>query len=498
VTLERKQHRSSSKTKFDDMVREDSDSKDERTELKVTRAVKQFMFDDQGVQYLDCVSNVAHVGHSHPQVVSAGQNQMNLLVTAQGYRSKILKRYVKTLVESLPEPLSVCYFCNCGSEANDLALRLASQFTRRDDIVVVDEGYHGSYGITFDISPKMWKHLDGYKKKEWVHVSKLPDLYRGEHGYEDEEAGLKYAMNVEEVVCAAEEKGRQIAAFICEPYLVGAGVHPPPPSYLRTVYQVVRKHGGLVIADETNTGLGRTGQHMWGFQDMGVVPDIVSVGKVLGNGYPMGAVICTKEISDKLGGYFSTFGGNPVACSIGLSVLEVVENEKMVNSAKMVGWVLQKSFQELQNKYECLGDVRGCGLLYALEFVSSRKDKTPDPAMAKEIMLCLKTKQILVNVVGRHSNIIQFCPPMCFTIENSRCFGKTLDEVLSSLRQQHRGASVIVKNKHNQINVNNSTRKRTWEESEVCGEGSSDKVLVENGKEEQPENGQDEHYNDMD
>jgi len=506
VPLDYRRQRTSSKRKYAEMAQSEVDKskmKDEREELRIMRAVKQNMYDEQGVQYLDCVNNVAHVGHSHPQVVAAGQNQMSLLVTAQGYRSKILKRYVKTLVESLPEPLSVCYFCNCSSEANDLALRLASQFTRRDDVIVTEDAYHGSYGINFDISPKMWQYLDGYKKKDWVHVTKLPDLYRGEYDYLDEEAGLKYAMNVEEVLLAAEERGREIAAFICEPFFVSPGVHPPPPSYLRSVYQVVRRHGGLVIADETNTGLGRTGKHMWGFQDSGVVPDIVTVGKILGNGYPLGAVICTKEISDKLGGYFSTFGGNPVACSIGLSVLEVIENEKLVSSAKMVGRVLQKAFEQLQNKYECLGDVRGCGLLFALEFVKTKKAKAPDPALAKEIMLCLKTKQILVNVVGRHSNIIQFCPPMCFTIENSRCFVKTLDEVLLSIsnqssqsNEQPRCPSVIVKNNHNNLTpLKNPSRKRTWDESEDFTEPP--RIVQEEENTEVAEDTED-NYDDMD
>jgi len=419
----------------------------QRAPMKITRAVKQFMYDASGVEYLDCVNGTAHVGHCHPQVVSTGQQQMSKLVTAQGFYSDILKKYVKTLVETLPEPLSVAYLCNSGSEANDLALRLATQYTERDDVVVVDDGYHGNLGILVDISPKMHKQLPAYKKKDWVHVTKLPDQYRGQFQYDDEEAGLKYAKEVEKTILAAEAQGRKIAAFICEPFFVIPGVYPTPPSYFKHVYKIVRNHGGLVIADEVQTGLGRTGTHMWGFMNFGVVPDIVTIGKPLGNGHPMGAVVCSKEVSEKLGGYFSTFGGNPVSCSIGLSVLDIITNEKLVSSANMVGRHLHKSLEDLHMKYESLGDVRGCGLLQALEIVNNKQDKLPAPDLATEIMFGLKGKQVLVGITGRNRNVILFTPPMCFNIENSRRFIKSLEEVLSSLvTNSGRGTSVIVAN----------------------------------------------------
>merc|ERR1712106_1251583 len=281
-----------------------------------------------GVEYLDCVNGTAHVGHCHPQVVSTGQSQMAKLVTAQGFVSDILKKYVKQLVETMPEPLSVCYLTNSGSEANDLALRLATSYTEREDVVVVEDGYHGNLGILVDISPKMHSKIPNYKKKENVHITKVPDQFRGKFRYDDEEAGLKYAQEVEKTILAAEAKGRKIAAFICEPMFVIPGVFPTPPSYFKHVYKIVRKHGGLIV------------------------PDIVTIGKPLGNGHPMGAVICSREVSEKLGGYFSTFGGNPVSCAIGLSVLEIVKNEKLVSSAKMVGKHLLKSLQELQQKHQ--------------------------------------------------------------------------------------------------------------------------------------------------
>jgi len=423
-----------------------------RAPLRITRAIKQYMYDESGVDYLDCVNGTAHVGHCHPQVVSSGQTQMSKLVTAQGFVSDILKKYVKQLVETLPEPLSVCYLTNSGSEANDLAIRLATSFTEREDIVVVEDGYHGNLGILVDISPKMHSKIPNYKKKDFVHVTKLPDRFRGKYTYEDEEACLKYAEEVEKTILEVESRGRKIAAFICEPMFVIPGVFPTPTSYLQRVYNIVRQHGGLVIADEVQTGLGRTGHHMWSFMNCDVVPDIVTIGKPLGNGHPMGAVVCSRDVSEKLGGYFSTFGGNPVSCAIGMSVFEIIKNEQLVSSAKMVGKHLSKSLQELQQRHSCVGDVRGMGLVHGIEIVSNSVERTPAANLATEIMFSLKTKQVLVGITGRDKNVLLFTPPMCFTIENSRRFTKCLEEVLTSLEPlktqvESRPRSVIVQNR---------------------------------------------------
>merc|ERR1719220_2499058 len=272
----------------------------------------------------------------------------------------------------------------------------------------------------------------GYKKPSHVHVAPLPDQYRGRHHYSDEDASIKYAAEVKSQIAKLESEGRRLAAFICEPYFVESGVHPPTSQYYQQVYSAVRAHGGLVIADESRNGLGRTGEHMWGFQSFGVVPDIVTIGRSMSNGYPMGAVICSREVSERLGGYFSTFGGNPVACAIGLTVLEVIANEKLMSSAKMVGRSVQLSLQKLVDKHECLGDIRGSGLIWAIEIVNNKRENKPEPKLATEIMYRLKGKQVLVDLTGKDQNVILFSPPMCFTMENGRVFTKCLDEVLTS------------------------------------------------------------------
>jgi len=406
-----------------------------RETLNITRASKQYVYDSAEVQYLDTVNGTSHVGHCHPQVVAAGNNQMARLVTSQGFSSDILSKYISQLVSTFPEPLSVCYLTNSGSEANDLAMRLAKSYTGKEDFVVTEDAYHGNIGALIDISPKMHHRVKNYKKKDHVHIAKLPDMFRGKFRSEevDGDPGLLYAKEVENKIIRAEAQGRGVAAYFGEPFFVIPGIFVPPVSYYKHLYKVVRQHGGLIIADEVQSGLGRTGTNMWGFMEYGLVPDIVTVGKGLGNGYPMGAVICSQDISNKLGGYFSTFGGNPVSCAIGLCVLDIVRNEKLQSSARMVGKHLQNELRNLQEKFDCIGDVRGCGLLQAMEIVNNRRDRIPAAALTAEIMYGMKTKNIIIQVTGRNQNVILITPPMCFNIENSRKFAETLEEVLNML-----------------------------------------------------------------
>ncbi|XP_069162924.1 ethanolamine-phosphate phospho-lyase isoform X3 [Procambarus clarkii] len=276
--------------------------------LKIVRAQKQYMTDNVGVQYLDCVSNIAHVGHCHPQVVAAGKNQMGLLGSAQGFVNDILNKYVKQLLSKLPDILSVCYLVNSGSEANDLALRLAKSYTNKMDIVVFDEAYHGNLGNLIDISPKMFKRMT-QGKKEFVHIIPYPDTYSGAYRENDSQAADKYVKEAERIITQATDNGRKIGCFISECIIVNCGIIFPPRNYFKDLYNLIREAGGVCIADEVQTGLGRTGEHFWAFEHFGVVPDIVTVGKPLGNGHPMAAVITTRDIADALGDYYSTVQG---------------------------------------------------------------------------------------------------------------------------------------------------------------------------------------------
>ncbi|XP_069162919.1 ethanolamine-phosphate phospho-lyase isoform X2 [Procambarus clarkii] len=353
--------------------------------LKIVRAQKQYMTDNVGVQYLDCVSNIAHVGHCHPQVVAAGKNQMGLLGSAQGFVNDILNKYVKQLLSKLPDILSVCYLVNSGSEANDLALRLAKSYTNKMDIVVFDEAYHGNLGNLIDISPKMFKRMT-QGKKEFVHIIPYPDTYSGAYRENDSQAADKYVKEAERIITQATDNGRKIGCFISECIIVNCGIIFPPRNYFKDLYNLIREAGGVCIADEVQTGLGRTGEHFWAFEHFGVVPDIVTVGKPLGNGHPMAAVITTRDIADALGDYYSTFGGNPVACAIGIAVLDVIENEKLVQSAKAVGKTLLENFQQLKAKHCVVGDVRGMGLCLGIEIVKDKYSRKPATELAQDII----------------------------------------------------------------------------------------------------------------
>jgi len=405
-----------------------------KSTLDIVRGCKQYVYDGNGVQYLDCVNGTSHVGHCHSQVVAAANRQMSKLVTSQGFTSDLLTRYVSTLIETMPEPLNTCYLTNSGSEACDLALRLAAGVTNQTDILVVDDAYHGNIGSLVHASPKMISRNKG-QQLEHIHITKLPDFYRGQYCQDYEAAGVKYARDLEEQILKAEANGRKIGAFLYEPFFVIPGVHIPPKSFYQNVFRIVREHGGLIIADEVQSGLGRAGNNMWGFMDYNLVPDIVCIGKGLGNGYPMGAVVCNREISEKLGGYFSTFGGNPVACAIGLSVLEVIKNEKLMSSANMVGKHLNKCLNNIKERFDMIGDVRGSGLIQAIEIVKNKEYKTPDPELTSEILQTMKNKNILVAVTGRDRNVILITPPLCFNIDNSRMFSETLESILTAIKE---------------------------------------------------------------
>jgi len=412
----------------------------QRSPLKLVSGMKQYVYDENNVEYLDCINGTAHVGHCHSQVVSAASNQMSKLSTAQGFVSNVLNKYVKELVSSLPEPLSVCYLVNSGSEANDLALRLSQQYTGNRDVIVVDDSYHGNIGVLVDLSPKMHEKVPNYKKPEWAHCVPIPDSYRTT----TPEDWNQYLKSFEEKLEAIFDSGRKINAFLFEPFFVIPGLHTPPAYVIKSMVKAIRQRGGLIICDEVQTGLGRTGDYMWGFMNYEIVPDIITVGKPLGNGHPMGAVITSAEISSKLGAYFSTFGGNPVSSAIGISVLEILKNEKLMTSARMVGKYLSSEFKKLVDSHEFVGDHRGTGLIHALEIVKTATSKLPSAEYASEIMYGLRVKNILVAITGYNKNILLITPPLCFNMENSRRLISTLDEVVSTVEKNASNQSVIV------------------------------------------------------
>ncbi|MCK4746096.1 MAG: aminotransferase class III-fold pyridoxal phosphate-dependent enzyme, partial [Bacteroidales bacterium] len=348
--------------------------------LKIVRGALQYLYDQSGQTYLDCVNNVCHVGHAHPVVVRAAQYQMAVLNTNTRYLHDYLVQYAKRLTNTLPEPLKVCLFVNSGSEANELALRLASTHTKQKNVIVIDHAYHGNTPSLIDISPYKYDGKGGRGPGAFTNKVLMPDVYRGPYKSSDPEAGKKYAAHIKETIGKLHEQNKGLAAFIGESLPGCGGQIVFPEGYLENVYQMIRNNGGVCIADEVQVGFGRVGTHFWGFELQNVIPDIVTMGKPIGNGHPLAAVVCTPEIADSFVAgmeYFNTFGGNPVSCATGMAVLDVIKEDNLQENARNVGSKMIKGFKELKNRHPIIGDVRGSGLFIGLELVTNLETLNP-------------------------------------------------------------------------------------------------------------------------
>jgi 4-aminobutyrate aminotransferase-like enzyme/Ser/Thr protein kinase RdoA (MazF antagonist) len=402
--------------------------------LTIVHGWMQYLFDDTGRRFLDAVNNVPHVGHCHPRVVEAGQKQMAVLNTNTRYLHETIIRYAERLCAKMPEPLRVCYFVNSGSEANELALRMAKTCTGNSDFIVLDGAYHGNTGALVEISPYKFNGPGGRGKPEHVHVATMPDIYRGRYRANDPQAGEKYAAQVGELIGNARAQGRSIAAFIGESLLGCGGQIVLPEGYFREVFRMVRAAGGVCIADEVQVGFGRAGSHFWGFETQGVVPNIVTLGKPMGNGHPIGAVLTTPEIAEAFNNgmeYFNTYGGNPVSCAIGLAVLNVIEQEKLQENARMVGEYLKAELTKLQTKHRLIGDVRGLGLFLGIELVRHHETLEPAADEASYVVNRMKECGILISTDGPLENVLKIKPPLVFSKANADFFVATLDRILS-------------------------------------------------------------------
>ena len=407
-----------------------------RKPLKIVRGEGQFLFDHDGRPYLDCVNNVCHVGHCHPRVVEAAQRQIATLNTNTRYLHDDIIDYARRLAGTMPDPLEVCFFVCSGSEANELALRMARTATNRSDVVVLDNAYHGNTGGMVDISPYKFDHAGGAGKPDHVHVAPAPDIYRGPHRTDDPEAASKYAAAVAGEIRRAVLGGRSVAAFFAESIPGCAGQIVLPDGYLEAAYEHAREAGVVCVADEVQVGFGRVGTHWWAYETQGVVPDIVTLGKPIGNGHPMGAVVTTREIADAFDNgmeYFNTFGGNPVSCAVGLAVLDVIEEEGLREHALAVGTRFRESLAGLADSHALVGDVRGLGLFIGVELVRDRESLEPATAEATEVINEMSERGILLSTDGPFDNVIKIKPPLVFSHEDASRVVQELDAVLSGV-----------------------------------------------------------------
>ena len=395
----------------------------------------QYVWDEKGRRYLDALGGIVtiSVGHCHPHVVEAAHRQNEILQHSTTiYLHPNIADYAQKLASKMPGDLKVCYFVNSGSEANDLALLMARAYTGNYDVIALRNAYHGGNAVTMGLTAhRTWKfnvpHSFG------IHHAIVADPYRGAWGRDDPEAGKNYAADVKNVLDYATSG--QVAAFIAESIQGVGGVVVFPNGYLKNVYEHVRAAGGLCIADEVQAGFGRTGTHYWGFETQGVIPDIVTVAKGIGNGCPLGAVVTTPKIAETLTQriHFNTFGGNPVVCAQGKAVLEVIEKEKLQQNALTIGNRILDGLNKLRDKHNLIGDVRGKGLMLGIELVKDRTSKEPAKEECAQVLETSKEMGLLLGKGGLWGQTIRFSPPMCLHEQDADFLLQVLDQAFGEL-----------------------------------------------------------------
>ncbi len=406
-----------------------------RNPIMIVEGFMQYVYDENGRRYLDVFGGIVtiSVGHCHPYVVQQIKAQMETLQHATTiYYHPVIAEYAQMLAQKLPGDLNVCYFVNSGSEANDLALLMARLYTANYDVIALRNAYHGGSAATMGLTAhSTWKY--NYPHNFGVHHSIVPDPYRGPWGHDDPEAGAKYAADIKNLIDYATP-GR-IAAFFAESIQGVGGAVVYPDGYLKNAFEYVRQAGGLCISDEVQTGFGRTGSHYWGFEYQGVIPDIVTMAKGIGNGVPLAAVVTTPEIAQKLTQriHFNTFGGNPVSCVAGKAVLEVIDRDCYQQNCLDVGNHILAGLAELKSKHDIIGDVRGKGLMLGIELVKDKNTKAPAREETAEVFEKAKELGLLIGKGGLNGNVLRIKPPMCIVKEDADFMIAVLDAALSEL-----------------------------------------------------------------
>jgi 4-aminobutyrate aminotransferase-like enzyme/Ser/Thr protein kinase RdoA (MazF antagonist) len=399
--------------------------------LYLVRGEGARLFDVEGNSYLDVYNNVPVVGHSHPRVVDAIALQSAALNTNTRYLHDSAIQLAERLVATMPEGLDTVMFVNSGSEANDVAWRFATTYTGGTGAIVTARAYHGVTAATLALSPEEWV-------EEPVHVQRVPapDGYRGAYRSDQEGWAERYAAHIDAAVAALRERGAEPAAFYVDSMFTSDGIFDPPPIYLQEVARRLREAGGLVVADEVQSGFGRIGTHMWSFQASGITPDFVTLGKPMGNGHPVAAMITRADIAGRMAektDVFSTFGGNPVACKAALAVLDVLVEEDLQARAAQVGAHLRARLRELQETHGAIGDVRGAGLMIGVELVADRAMRSPASGLANAVMNRMRDNGVLVGSTGPDDNVLKIRPPLAFTRDDAEEVAEVLDATLKEL-----------------------------------------------------------------
>ncbi|MGE6781735.1 aspartate aminotransferase family protein [Ensifer adhaerens] len=401
--------------------------------VHVVRGEGVWLFGADGRRYLDCYNNVPHVGHCHPRVTEAIARQASTLNTHTRYLHEGILDYVERLAATFDNSLDTAILTCTGSEANDVALRMAQAVTGRTGVIATDHTYHGNTAAVSQLSTRM-PPVGGFGGH--VRHVPAPDSYRPLGGEPGAAFAAAFTAKVEEAIASLEASPHGFSALIIDPFFANEGFPELPPGFLDGAVAAVGKAGGLVIADEVQPGFGRTGAHMWGHLKAGIVPDIVTLGKPMGNGHPIGGVVAgadTLNAFRKAFRYFNTFGGNPVSCAAAMAVLDVIETEKLIENAADVGAYAKAGLTRLAEKYGMIGDIRGSGLFFGAELVTDRSEKSPASTLATKVINAMRERGVLMGKLGIHQCTTKIRPPMPFTRDNADLMLSALDDVLSGL-----------------------------------------------------------------
>jgi 4-aminobutyrate aminotransferase-like enzyme/Ser/Thr protein kinase RdoA (MazF antagonist) len=402
--------------------------------LMFLRGWRHHLFDEWGRAYLDAYNNVPHVGHAHPRIQAVAADQLKRMNSNTRYLHPVQTAFAQKILSKLPDRLSVCFLVNSGTEANELALRLARAHTGGKDMVTPDHGYHGNTTGAIDISAYKFNKPGGVGQSGWVHLVEVADDYRGRFRRDNPDRAIKYAAQVDDALSAIEARGGRLAGWICETFPSVGGQIIPPQGYLAAVYDKIRAAGGICIADEVQTGLGRLGDYYFGFEQQEVVPDIVVLGKPIGNGHPLGVLVTTAVIAESFAQgpeYFSTFGGSTLSCRIGREVLEIVDDEGLQENARVMGKRLLNGLKSLQQQHMVVGDVRGIGLFIGVELVNSRQTLAPATEIANYVLNRMRDERILVGTEGPADNILKIRPPLTIEQNDIDMILAVMDRVLA-------------------------------------------------------------------
>ncbi|MCJ8323848.1 MAG: aminotransferase class III-fold pyridoxal phosphate-dependent enzyme [Rhizobiales bacterium] len=388
--------------------------------LLLQRGYECQMYDQWGRTYLDAFNNVPHVGHANPRIAKKAMRQMQMLNTNTRYLHQAQSDYAEAMLAKMPAHIDCIFFLNSASEANELAMRMAREYSGSQHTIVCAAGYHGNTLTAIDLSHYKFDSAGGHGAKDWVHVAPIPDGYRGEFKNSDPDAGLKYAQYTHDIIAKLQAKGEKLAAFITESFPSVGGQIIPPQGYLKAVFEYTRKAGGIAIADEVQTGMGRLGKYFWGFEQQDATPDMIILGKPIGNGHPIGILATSRNIANRFANgmeFFSTFGGSTLSCVIGLEVLKIVEEEKLQKNAELIGDYMLDAFKAMQSKIPAIGEVRGLGLFMGIEMIEP--DGSPSQARADYILNRMAEQRILIGTDGPQHNILKLRAPLVFNQQDA-------------------------------------------------------------------------------